>query len=585
MIELQRLLFPNHTFNCPQGMYLKYKEGAVYTDNKKQKVFFEKGKIINTGTFYNAFSIDKWVNNTSIRKISIGLVGNGRLMVRIINASIKNTNKVIKEEEVELQEDKPIFIDIPNLENVGKGLLFYEILTLSDGWISSGGYFTNDKPINKVKLGLVITHFNRQSQVQAASQRIQNELFSEEEFKRSITLTIVDNSRNSGVKQSSNVFVTPNKNYGGSGGFARGLLSLANSKEYTHCLFMDDDASCEIESIRRTYWIMTFATTKNLAIAGSLFLETDPKIIFEKGAIFNLSWNPLKKGLNTNVLSNLTKAEFEDVKPNYGAWWFFCFLLNDVKYFPFPFFVRGDDITFSLMHKFNILTMNGIASFGDDFGLKSGALTLYLDLRSHLIEQIYLFNHSRINLIQYSSKIFLSALFSYNYGTTRAVCLAMADFASGSKFFIDNMDMQNRFKILSNYSEKEKMNDINRSDYPVTQASYTDSKLRRFIQILTLNGNLLPEFLLKEKIVFQNKEFRASFKDVFRFKKIYYEYTPIMKGYVAEYNRKEFYSCLFIFLKMSTKIFFNFKKIKKDYFENIPKITTKDFWEKIYKDP
>ena len=39
---------------------------------------------------------------------------------------------------------------------------------------------------------------------------------------------------------------------------------------------MDDDASCEIESIRRTYIMMAFSSDINLSAAGSMLREIEP---------------------------------------------------------------------------------------------------------------------------------------------------------------------------------------------------------------------------------------------------------------------------------------------------------------------
>ena len=65
---------------------------------------------------------------------------------------------------------------------------------------------------------------------------------------------------------------------GGSGGFTRGLMYLEDEKSYTHCLFMDDDASCEIESIRRAYALLQYATTEKFAVAGAQLREAAPSI-------------------------------------------------------------------------------------------------------------------------------------------------------------------------------------------------------------------------------------------------------------------------------------------------------------------
>ena len=39
------------------------------------------------------------------------------------------------------------------------------------------------------------------------------------------------------------------------------------------------------------------------------------------------------------------------------VWWFLAFNLKDIIKYPFPFFIRGDDLLFSLNNKLNITTL------------------------------------------------------------------------------------------------------------------------------------------------------------------------------------------------------------------------------------
>ncbi len=74
----------------------------------------------------------------------------------------------------------------------------------------------------------------------------------------------------------------------------------------------------------------------------------------------------------------------------YGGWWFFAFPIKQVTRYPFPFFVRGDDINFSLANDFHITTLNGVVSFAEDFSDKESPMTLYLDLRNHMVQHLTL---------------------------------------------------------------------------------------------------------------------------------------------------------------------------------------------------
>ena len=87
-------------------------------------------------------------------------------------------------------------------------------------------------------------------------------------FKNKVSLNVVDNSQN--LPEIDGVNIIPNENLGGSGGFTRGLMHLKENGSYTHCLFMDDDASCEVEGIKRTISFLEHALDHKTALAGAM---------------------------------------------------------------------------------------------------------------------------------------------------------------------------------------------------------------------------------------------------------------------------------------------------------------------------
>ena len=150
-------------------------------------------------------------------------------------------------------------------------MLVFDIEALEETQVVDFYYWTNTPPTNKVKLGIVITHFNRQKYVLPAIARLKEQLLDLPEFKDRVSLFVVDNSQN--LPPIENVTIIPNENLGGAGGFSRGLLTLKESKDYTHCLFMDDDASCEVDGIKRTLALLTYAKDKELAVGGAMLRE------------------------------------------------------------------------------------------------------------------------------------------------------------------------------------------------------------------------------------------------------------------------------------------------------------------------
>lgn len=412
--------------------------------------------------------------------------------------------------------------------------------------------------------------------------RIQEQLTSDERFKNKIDLIVVDNSQNITDEESHGATIIPNLNLGGSGGFTRGLLHLKDNN-YSHCLFMDDDASCEIESIRRAYKLLQYTYIEKSAIAGSLLREVEPFRLFEKGGYFSEFGQPIKSGMDMRLTTDLLLADYNDKRPNYGAWWFFAFKISEVKHFAFPFFVRGDDILFSLLNEFSIITNNGITCWGEDFGVKDGPIPRYLDTRQIILQRLRQERISCISTVLFISKLFSSALFSYNYASAKAVSLALSHVIQGPQFWRDNMDMSKIRPIISSFSPNEKMLEINLDDIKAKRVNYHESKLEKIIRIITLNGFLLPSFLIKDEVVYQDKSFRAWFRALYRHKKVLYFYEPSGLGYIAEHNKGLFFKELLVFSIQALKFIFKYKNLKKEYKEALPYMTSEKFWREVYK--
>lgn len=259
-------------------------------------------------------------------------------------------------------------------KNLNEGLVYIRMFALTDATIDKIAYATPQLPNTEVKLGIVITHFNRQPYVCRAAKRIEQELLSDKNYSN-IRLIIVDNSKNLNLEEKSeNIQVIKNNNVGGSGGFTRGLLELKDNN-FTHCCFMDDDASCDIEALRRTYAFFSYAKTDiKWGLSGTLLLDQQPELIHEAGATFYRSRViPIGHHLNATNLNDVNWITHNGGQGNYGAWCYFAFAISDITHYSYPFFVRGDDMFFSIQNNLKITSINGVCTWIDDFLLKESS--------------------------------------------------------------------------------------------------------------------------------------------------------------------------------------------------------------------
>jgi GT2 family glycosyltransferase len=581
MYPLQNFSWPNINLITDMNLYGRTNEFAHMSLDANGVSFAQQGEL-KLDTFFNSISINPWKKYCRVDDLYLTLQGHGKFILRIGLHRLNHAHTWLLEETIDLSNKN--LIDLPFWKDLEDGILYCNIKALSDGELNGGGFATSTEPINDVKLGIVITHFNRKQYVIPALKRIRNELLLDKRYQEKIDLIVVDNSQNITQEESQGVTVISNLNLGGSGGFTRGLLHLKDSGTYTHCLFMDDDASCEIESIRRTYALLQYAHTEKFAVAGSLLREVKPYQLFEKGAQFNGVCKPLKSGLDMRSIKDLLKAEKENKKPDYGGWWFFAYKISDLTSFPFPFFVRGDDSLFSMMNKFTICTMNGIGTWGEDFTLKRNPMIIYLDTRYHLLHGLQFMEFSTLKTLSYTAKFFLVQLFSYEYSSARAATLALTHLLQGPIFWTNNLDTSNVRTQLNSFKPSENMENIDLTNYKFKKTKMSKNIFIRIFQLCTLNGFLLPSFCLKNEIAYAEKSKSGRFRKIYGYKKVLYYYKATKKGYIAEHNKTLFYKELFSFAWQAAKFIFKFQKLRKEYQQSLSYLTSEKFWREVYKD-
>lgn len=593
-MNLQRVVFPKFEMCTERELYFRINQFASI-DMLNSVIHLEKFGIVHTDTYFNGFSIGKWKKHTNVADLGILLKFRGKIKVKFYLHRLYYSYRALKEVYLESTEVKEVKIPLEFWENLEDGMLAFDVEGLESSEIYSFRYYTETEYLNKINLGVSITHFNRKDYVLPALERLKKELLSDEEFINKVSIYVVDNSKN--LPNVKGVTIIPNENLGGAGGFTRGLMELKESGEFTHCLFMDDDASCEIESIKRTINFLEHATETNLAIAGAMLRENEMFRQTENGAQFNGACKPLNDGLDLREYRNLLINEREE-KIDYAGWWFFAFPISEVHHYAFPYFVRGDDSGFSLVHNFKIITLNGVSSWQEDFALKNGPLPQYLDTRYHIMHYFHnLVKNSRRNIIRTSRNMILRNLLTYQYETALASICALEDVAKGSNFWRNNVDMMKRRPEILALVKNEKLIDI--SPELLSQAEIKASmeeekekieekkklnggKIKRIMSLITLNGHLVPKIFFKKNMVAQHKGYGGALNEIYLHRKVMYIHQPTSKGFIVEHSKIKFFGYLFRYFKALTILLLKYRKLSKDYQGTYNELTSAEFWEKYF---
>lgn len=581
-VIIQRSVYPSFNLCSQTDLYFKHNGNAILNIAESQ-VDLRRGGRVYTDTYFNSISIGKWKRHTSIKELTFNLTFKGQIKITWHVHRLNFSDRIVGENYLNSTDVETISIPLDFWKALEDGMLFFEVESLSSkSNIKDFSFSTSDVPNNSIKLGIVITHFNRQQYVIPAIERLSSQLLTQEEFRDKVSLNVVDNSSN--LPGFLGVNIISNENLGGSGGFTRGLIHLKEQGNYTHCLFMDDDASCEVESIRRTVSLLEFAKDPSAAIAGAMLREAEMFRQFENGARFDGICKPNKCNLDLRNKHDLLVNELEE-HIDYGGWWFLAFPISKVTNLAFPYFVRGDDIGFGLKHKFNIITLNGISTWGDDFSLKNGPLPYYLDVRNHIMQHFHgLVDGGFKGILKTTMKMCLRNLFTYHYETALAAIIAVEDCTKGKNFWIDNASMSDKRKEISSLVINEKPEDILLDvASQAINGNPHETRISRCVRLLTLNGHLLPKMFFKKGRVWQHKGFGGNLREVYRYNDVLYIHWTSNKGFILKHDKKKFFNHLIRYTKAIYNLYKNYNRLENEYRSSYDELTSTEFWKKQFK--
>ena len=589
MITLQNFLFPDPAICTERELYF-HAEGEIGFSQTAGTLWVGQAGVIRLDTYFNLFNIGKWHRACRLDGLFAEFHGKGRVEIRVFQAIPEQSWEVLFCEVVTLEEGQPCIADLTHYaDRSTKGLIFVEIKALDEtGATLTGGRFATAQtslPAPLPRLAVSITTFKREKQVRLTVARLEAFLKTFE-YRDQVHVQVVDNGQSAQIQASDQVTPIDNANYGGAGGFARGLLEAENSG-FTHCLFMDDDASFHMENIARTYMFLALARDRRAAVAGAMINNTHKWAMWENGAWFDRSCHPIHGGTDLRSPEAVFRMEYESTgkqRPTfYGGWWFFAFAIDQVTHHPFPFFVRGDDISFSLMNDFDISLLNGVVSFQDDFIEKENPQTLYLDVRSHVVHHFVSNELIRSPLATALVPIrrVMRSLLRLHYETARAELLAWQDAMKGPQFFDDNIDMAARRAAIKEMIKHEVWEEIN--PQVLSEKRRLTLKSRRWRERLgkyTLNGHLMPFSARRwDRIVLGINE-RSPVYPSLCAAEITFLNTDRDKGYTVRQSKREFFSIGWDMTKTLWRFLRDYDQIKSAYRDGYEELTAKDYWQK-----
>ena len=585
---LQNIVFPKIGICTEEGLYYRGNERDCYYDYEHEKLMVSAGGVAQFNTYFNSVLGDRWKKYTAIKDLGIMLTGDGRGILNVYRESSFNGKELIFSKEISLSERENRNMILAEEEQV-YGILYFEFHALAASSISGGAFYTNTEKEQEVSLGVVITTFKREAYIRRNTASLEKRLF-DKIGDENLHFFIIDNGQTLEDFQSERITLVPNKNYGGAGGYGKGLLLNYCLGKYNHVVFCDDDATYEPEAFLRLFYFLSLAKDPNLCVGGSMMLLDAPVIMHESGATFScMNGDSLHNHmLNMVDFGCLRRFNIEE-KTLYHAWWFFCFptfMVEEIG-LPAPIFFQIDDIEYSVRLReknYKTTDLNGICVWHESFGRKYSTVVNYYWVRNSLITHFsHEFGANAWSLIKSFTRYFLSFLFTFQYDRAHMMLKGLDDALKGPAFLM-NLDPAAYHQSLMQ-AQVDKPHDIDASQIVLSKYNrpVRNDCIKKLVMMLTLNGILLPSCLRRKEMVLEPLwSFRTT--ATFRQESVLYVDIDRMSGFVVHRSVKKFWRLFFQMLWMDWKLLTKFSSCRKKYKESFSAMTSIDFWKNYVGD-
>lgn len=593
-VELQKILFPKVGVCTESKMYYRVK-GKVCPEYEKGGLIFKKGGNVSFDTYFNGFSMEKWKKYTILDNLILRLkfIGKFNIQLYIEEKIHEDVLKTVLFQKV-ISSDSITEIKLSFPEGSGKGMYSFSLEALEKNSVFYGGsYETEEEKSNlrDVKIGIDICTFKREKFVMKNMQILNENIFNNVDslLKDNVEVFISDNGKTLDIDQiaTDKIHIFPNKNYGGAGGFTRGLIEIKKcekEKKITHALLMDDDIVIEPEALYKTYRVLTMLKDEySDAFIGGAMLRLDKQNIQEEsGASWNAGYlNSLKKNLNLNKLDACLYNEVEEYT-EFNAWWYCCFptsIVTDTN-LPLPIFIRGDDVEYGLRNMKHLILMNGICVWHEPFENKYSSFLNYYILRNQLIDNSFHFP-------QYGKKQLYRALIGsclremsyYRYKNVDLIIRGVKDFCKGPEWLMQQDSESLHKEIMALGYRGVNLSELNVPfNYSLYESSKIndDTKRKKLVRILTMNGMLFPA---KGINVVPMAGARPT--NFYRKSEVLNYDVTSNKGFVTKKSYKEFIRCMVDLVKSIVYVCMNYEKAKKMYQTKGLEMRSLKFWNEF----
>ncbi len=392
MRKLYSLTLPPDT--ARMSLYIKglSSDFTLHGLSKNQKLDFT--------TYFNSFCVKKWRKYTTISAVRLSLKLCGRFRIAYIGVDEAGTVSELFSEEIVSSHYEHTFSE-NELSSIV--LLGFSLTSLEEsGAVIDGAWYGDFDSWREKTIGISICTFKREKYVTRT-------LITIEAFIRSnswLRVLVVDNGSTLPLREDQGIRVIHSRNYGGSGGFTRGMIEYAeedHSPDYV--LLMDDDIILDATSIERTRSLLCCLKPEYTEsfVAGAMLSTEEPTVQFENTAYWDkVTYRSNFQGWKLDDIARLVQnGDLRPQKNQYAGWWYCCIPTDRIGQigYPLPLFIKNDDMEYSIRNDREILMLNGVGVWHQVFDAKQNPVMSYYANRNSLILQHYALGCGRMTAL------------------------------------------------------------------------------------------------------------------------------------------------------------------------------------------
>ena len=496
-----------------------FSESPLFNDEARGGTTLMPYAKYDCATYFNAFSYKKWRTYADVDNVRFHIEAKGK--AEFVFYSVSETmglEKTILGRAV-VDSDDFTAIDFEYPQSDAEMLAFW--IVTKDFLTVRGGYYSTkveESRIRKIHLAIATTTFNHEDYI-AKNVRLFKDAISasDDSVAGNASMIVVDNGRtlNPTDFEGDGVYVFANKNVGGAGGFARGMIEAGRLEhEVTHVLIMDDDIQLSSESIKRTFNLLSLVNDDyaEAFISGAMFSIVNQTNQYEDVARIdaNAHYGAVKPRRCMDKLEDVFHNEDDlPTKGNlYAAFWYCCIPMKTIreKGLPLPIFIRFDDAEYGLRCKPKFMTMNGINVWHMDFDDRYNTFyERYCLLRNLLIIQAASGVCKNVDFIEKVFKPkFTLEMQQLNYPAAEMLLDAVDDFLKGPEFIAVDCGEALLKEKMPKGEKFKNLEELDIGSVSLTNLSPKDkrSKRMRRIEDLTYNGQrYTPEKKRRKSLV------------------------------------------------------------------------------------